>query len=157
MHRPFALAVLILAAAACGGESPERQAARRDARRASCVAEELRIRARDRLAELDTAVAVNQGTPLESVTFSAHQFAAAYQTAVDNHARDLAYRDSALRVEEAADSARYAAEGAKWRLAPAEAGSVEANAQSRLQSDMADALANPNHPCNLEAAGGAAQ
>lgn len=152
MQRPLALAAaLILAAAACGGESPERQAARRDARRAACVAEELRIRARDRLAKLDTAVATNEGTPLESVTFSAHRFAAAYQTAVDNHARDLAFRDSALRVEAKEDSTRFAAEAARWRLPTAAAGSVEANAQERLQADMAEALANPNHPCNLEA------
>ena len=60
-----ALALLLTASALACGESKGRKAARQLARRNSCIAAELALDAKERLAALDTAVISAQGTPLE--------------------------------------------------------------------------------------------
>ncbi|HEX8905216.1 MAG TPA: hypothetical protein VF771_10265, partial [Longimicrobiaceae bacterium] len=90
-----AAAVLACAALAACGESKEKKEARAQARRTSCVASELALQAKERLAALDTQVVRMQGTPLEQVSVAGHAFAAVYK----------AYADASSRAADLADSA----------------------------------------------------
>jgi hypothetical protein len=145
------LALLLLAAAALSaacGESPARKAGREQARRTSCVAAELALTAKERLAGLDTQLVVVQGGPFEQVTAASRQFAAAYQDYANAYSQSADLADSAAYAGESRDSARYAQEAERTRPAIPQAGTVPGNAYARFTSDMEAALANPDHPCN---------
>lgn len=142
-----AAAVLALLALAACGESKARKEAQAQARRSSCVAAELALQAKERLASLDTEVVRVQGTPIEQVTRAAHVFAAAYKQYADaaSQAADLA--DSAAWARSGTDSARWAAQSQRAKPAAPQPG-VAQNAAARYDSDVREALANPDHPCN---------
>jgi len=145
------LALLLLAAAAISaacGESPARKAARDQARRTSCVAAELALTAKERLAGLDTQMVVVQGGPFEQVTAASRQFAAAYRDYANAYSQSADLADSASYARESSDSVRYAQEAQRARPAIPQAGTVPGNAYGRFRSDMEAALANPDHPCN---------
>ena len=139
-------AALALLLAACGekGETPEQ----REVRRAACIADELALSARVRLANLDTAVAQARGTPLEAVTSAGYEFARAYAEHANRVARETAYLDSAAHAPEKEDSTRFAQQAAGLRTRAPAAGSVESNAIERWREDYVVASGNPDHPCN---------
>jgi len=142
-----ALALLVAAQAACG-EGAGRKAARALARRNSCIASELALDAKERLASLDTAVVASQGTPLERATLASHMFVSAYKAWADASSRAADYTDSASVARSREDSVKFAgmADQARPRAVPA--GSVEANAAASYNSDFSRAFGNPDHPCN---------
>lgn len=145
------LALLLLAAAATSaacGETPARKASRDQARRTSCVAAELALSAKERLAGLDTQMVVVQGGPFEQVTTASRQFAAAYQDYANAYSQSADLADSAAYAGESRDAARYAQEAQRARPAIPQAGTVPGNAYGRFTRDMEAALANPDHPCN---------
>ena len=147
MPRLIPLALCALAAlAACDRETPQERAARRDAARAACVADELALRAVERLASLDTLLAVQGPNP---ITESAHAFATAYRRYAEARERQTELMDSAAAVSSREDSARLAAEALSALPRPVP-GTVEGNAAQSFERDMAQALANPDHPCNVE-------
>ena len=142
-------AAFLLLAAACGerGETPEQ----RETRRAACIADELALQAKVRLANLDTALAQARGTPLENVTVSGHTFATAYAAFANRRLGETANMDSAARAANKADSVRYAGKAEPFRDARFAPGSVEANAADRWLQDFTAAAGNPDHPCNRAA------
>lgn len=144
---PALLASAVLLSA-CGGESPEKRAARHDVRRTLCVAEELSLQAKERLASLDTVLAGARGTPMESTVAAAYQFAFAMKAHADSAMRSAAYMDSSMTARADEDSARYAALAIRTRPPAARANTVEENAAVRYSREMAAALGNPAHPCN---------
>ena len=148
MTRPLSVLLALAFVTAACGESEEVKSARRDARRTSCIAQELALQAKERLAKLDTTVATSQGGPMEQVTLAAHHFASALKERADAFARSAAYTDSAAHVRSQEDSVRYAGLAAQSRPGAPAAGTVEGNVAERYSQDMAAAFANPDHPCN---------
>ncbi|HEX6751536.1 MAG TPA: hypothetical protein VF092_29860 [Longimicrobium sp.] len=144
-----AAAVLACAALAACGESEARKEARAQARRSSCVASELALEAKERLASLDTQVVRMQGSPLEQVTNASHLFAAAYKSYADAKSRAADLADSAAVARSKNDSVRLAGESQRARP-PAPQPGVQQNAAERFEADMREALANPDHPCNKQ-------
>lgn len=146
--RMAALALLLCASAAACGENQGRAAARQLARRNSCIAAELALDAKERLASLDTAVVASQGTPLEQATVASHVFVTAYKAWADASSRSLDFADSASYARSRQDSVRLAqmAEQARPKAVPA--GTVEANAAKSYDADFTRAFGNPDHPCN---------
>jgi hypothetical protein len=143
-------ALALLALAACGGDKA-REASRSLARRNSCVAAELALNAKERLASLDTAVARATGTPMQQVTEASWQFAATYKAWADaaSHSADLA--DSAAWAGNRADSTRWAGEALASRPTAAPNDRLAANAAATFNQDVTRALGNPDHPCNQAA------
>ena len=142
---PAAAAALLLLAAC---ENKARTAARQLARRNSCVAAELALDAKERLAALDTAVVVAQGTPMEQVTAASRTFAAAYRQWADAVSQGADYADSAAVARSREDSLRYAQLAAQARPRGVSPGTVEGNAAARFNDDFSRAFGNPDHPCN---------
>jgi hypothetical protein len=144
---PGAAALLLVSLAACGDDDA-RQAGRQLARRNSCVAAELALNAKERLASLDTAVARANGTPLQQVTEASWQFAATYKAWADaaSHSADLA--DSAAYARSSTDSTRWAGEAVRTRPVAAPGDPLAANAATTFSGDVTQALGNPDHPCN---------
>jgi hypothetical protein len=145
-----ALLLLVPTLAACGRESPEKRAARRDARRTACIADELALQAKERLAYRDTALARARGTPVEAISAASYRFAFAMKLHADAALKTAAYQDSALAARSREDSARYAGIAERARPLPPEPGSVEANVVQRYEEELAAAFGNPAHPCNQE-------
>ena len=143
---PAAAAALLLLAAC--GEDRGRVAARQLVRRNSCIASELALDAKERLASLDTAVAVAQGTQMEQVTVASRTFAAAYRQWADAVSRGSDYADSAAFARSHEDSVRFARQAAQARPRPVDRGTVEGNAAARFNDDFSRAFGNPDHPCN---------
>ena len=143
----MAAAVLACAALAACGESAARREAREQARRTACVASELALDAKVRLAALDTEVVRMQGSPLQQVTEAGHLFAGAYKTYADAASRAADLADSAANAGSRDDSVRLAGEARRARP-PAPRPGVEQNAAERFNADLQQALANPDHPCN---------
>ena len=143
---PAAAAALLLLAAC--GENRARAAARQLARRNSCVAAELALDAKERLASLDTAVTTTEGGPMEQVTVAGHTFAAAYKQWADAASRVADYADSAAFARTRDDSLRYARISEQARIRPGAPGTVQGNAVASYNQDVARAFANPDHPCN---------
>lgn len=139
--------VALLALSACG-ESKARTATRALARRNSCVAAELALDAKERLASLDTARAKAEGTALAQMTEAGYTYAAAYKAWADAASRAADLEDSAVTAPSSADSARYAQESATARPRVAAPGTTEANAALQYSRDVTRALGNPDHPCN---------
>jgi hypothetical protein len=137
-----------LALAACERESPEKRAARQVTARTRCVAEELALQAKERLATLDTVLANARGTPMEQMAASTYSFAFALRQHADAAARSAALMDSAMAVRSAEDSTRLANAAMQARPGAAAPGSVEANVAARYTREISAALGNPNHPCN---------
>jgi hypothetical protein len=142
-----ALALLLASPAACG-EDRGRQAARRLARRNSCIASELALDAKERLAALDTAIVTARGTPLEQATIASHTFVAAYKAWADASSRSADFADSAVYARSRADSTSFARQADQARPRAVPAGTVEANAAASYNADFARAFGNPDHPCN---------
>jgi len=143
---PTAAAALLLLAAC--GENKARAAARQLARRNSCVAAELALDAKERLAALDTAMAGAQGGPMEEVTVAGHTFATAYKQWADAASQSADYADSAAFATSRDDSVRYARMSDQARIRPGAPGTVQGNAVASYNEDVARAFANPDHPCN---------
>jgi len=143
---PAAAAALLLLAAC--GEDRGRVAARQLARRNSCITSELALDAKERLASLDTAMAVAQGTPMEQVTTAGRAFAAAYREWADAVNRSADYADSATHARARPDSLRFARMSEQARPRPVDRGTVAGNAAARFNSDFTQAFNNPDHPCN---------
>jgi hypothetical protein len=143
---------LLLAAAAAlllaGCQDRGRAAARQLARQNSCIAAELALGAKERLAALDTAVANAEGTPMEQVTRAGHTFAAAYRQWADAMYRTAELADSAAYARSREDSVRFARESEQARPRAVRQGTVEGNAVASYNQDVSRALANPDHPCN---------
>ncbi|HET7461307.1 MAG TPA: hypothetical protein VFJ82_08655 [Longimicrobium sp.] len=149
--RLIPVAALLLAAAAVSaacGESPARKAAREQARRNSCVAAELALSAKERVARLDTQLVANQESPMLAVLQASQQFAAAYQQYADAYSRSADLADSAAFARSREDSTSFAQQAQRVRPLLPPAGSVQGNAANRFTSDMQAAEANPDHPCN---------
>lgn len=145
------VAALLLAAAAATaacGESPERRAARDQARRTSCVAAELALTAKERLARLDTQMVVTQNSPMHQVLQASHQFASSYHTYAEGYSRSANLADSAAFAGSKEEAARLEQQAQATRPPLPAAGTVQANAAGRFTTDMQNALANPDHPCN---------
>jgi hypothetical protein len=138
---------MMLALAACGHDR-EKDAQRELARRNSCVAAELALQAKERLASLDTMLASTQGTPLQNATIASRTYAAAYKAWADAASRAADLADSAATADQADDSAKYARQSADARPRRSAAGSTEANAAQQYANDVTRALGNPDHPCN---------
>jgi hypothetical protein len=141
-----AASLAALALAACGHDR-SKDAGRELARRNSCVAAELALQAKERLASLDTMMASTQGTPLEQATAASRTYAAAYKAWADAASRAADLADSAATAGSADDSAKYARQSAEARPRPPAAG-TEANAARQYANDVTRALGNPDHPCN---------
>jgi len=139
-----AAAVLLLA----GCENRARTAARHLARQNSCIAAELALDAKERLAALDTAVATSEGTPMEQVTRAGHTFATAYRQWADGMSRTAELADSAAHARSKEDSVRLARQSEQARPRAPQPGTVEGNAVASYNQDVSRALANPDHPCN---------
>ncbi|HEV7586624.1 MAG TPA: hypothetical protein VGO40_00745 [Longimicrobium sp.] len=139
-----AAALLLLAGCADRGRAAARQLARRN----SCIAAELALDAKERLASLDTAVATAQGTPLEQVTVAGHAFAAAYRQWADASSRSADLADSAAFARSREDSVRLIRQSDEARPLPVAHGTVESNAAASFNQDFARAFGNPDHPCN---------
>ena len=142
-----AAAVLACAALAACCESAAKKEAREQARRTACVASELALDAKVRLAALDTEVVRMQGSPLEQVTVAGHLFAGAYKAYADAASRAAELADSAANAGSRDDSVRWAGQAQRARP-PAPHPGVEQNAAERFNGDLQEALANPDHPCN---------
>jgi fructoselysine-6-P-deglycase FrlB-like protein len=142
-----AVVLLAVVAAACG-ESAERKAAKDLARRNSCVAAELALTAKERVARLDTQVVVTQGGPFERITVAGREFAASYKTFADAFSRSADYADSAAFARSRADSLRFARMADSVRPVVSPAAGMERNSAVRFTEDMRVALSNPDHPCN---------
>lgn len=147
MTRSVSILLALVLLAACG-ESEEVKSARRDAQRTSCIAQELALQAKERLAKLDTTVAASQGSPMEQVTLAAHRFASALKERADAFALSAAYQDSAASARSSEDSVRYAGLATQHRPGAPAAGTVEGNVAERYAQDLAAAFGNPDHPCN---------
>jgi hypothetical protein len=143
---PAAAAALLLLAAC--GENQARAAARQLARRNSCVAAELALDAKERLAALDTAVAGAEGGPMQQVTVAGRDFAAAYRQWADAASQSADYADSAAFAGSREDSVRFARLSEQARIRPGAPGTVQGNAVASYNQDVARAFANPDHPCN---------
>jgi hypothetical protein len=143
----MAAAVAACAALAACGESEARKQAREQARRTACVASELALQAKERVASLDTQVVRMQGSPLEQVTVAGHLFADAYKAYADASSRAADLADSAANARSRDDSVRYAQQSRR-ALPPAPNPGVQQNAADRFNGDLREALANPDHPCN---------
>jgi len=138
-----AAAALLLAAC----EDRGRAAARQLARQNSCIAAELALDAKERLAALDTALATSAGTPVEQVTQAGHTFATAYREWADAMYRTAELADSAAHARSREDSVRFARQSEEARPRAPRQG-VEGNAVASYNQDVSRALANPDHPCN---------
>lgn len=143
---------LLLAAAAAlllaGCQDRGRAAGRQLARQNSCIAAELALDAKERLAALDTAVATAEGTPMEQVTRAGYTFAAAYRQWADAMSRAADYADSAAHARSRDDSVRFARLSEQARPRAVRQGTVEGNAVASYNQDVSRALTNPDHPCN---------
>lgn len=148
--RLIPVAALLLAAAAVTacGESAARKAAREQARRNSCVAAELALSAKERVARLDTQLVANQQSPMLGVLQASYQFASAYKEYAEAYSRSADLADSAAFARSRGDSTNLAQQAQRARPALPPAGSVPGNAANRFTSDMQAAEANPDHPCN---------
>jgi hypothetical protein len=149
------LLVLPALLAACGGdpgESPERREARVAAARSSCVAEELTIRARENLANLDTLAAASGG--IGPGMQAIYQYASVYRDFAENRSSALAYVDSAASARTPGDSARYAGKAAQFGVRRAEPGTLEGNVAEEWQRSFNTARANPAHYCNTSVGNG---
>lgn len=151
--RIVALAAPLLLAAACG-EDKERVASRNLARRSSCLAAELALDAKERLAALDTAVAGAEGTPLEQATIASHAFVTAYRAWADATVISADAADSAANARSPEDSLRWARASEQARPKPVPRGTVEGNAAESYNQDFARRFSNPDHPCNKAVAEG---
>jgi hypothetical protein len=143
-----AVVLALLALAACNRESPEKRSARQVTTRTRCVAEELALQAKERLAKLDTVLAQARGTPMEQTVAAGYGFAFALREHADAAARSAALMDSAMAARAGEDSTRLANAAMQARPAAPAPGSVEANAAARYTQEISAALGNPNHPCN---------
>jgi hypothetical protein len=151
MAKHLTLALIALLALGACGDSKARKEARQLARRNSCVAGELALDAKERLASLDTAAVAAQGGALQQVTEASWQFANAYKAWADAVAASADLADSAAFARSRADSLRLAGEAARSRPLPPAPGSLIANASAQYNEDVTKALGNPDHPCNKPA------
>ena len=140
------LLVSSLALAACG-DDPARTQARKIARRNSCVAAELALQAKEKLASLDTASVSAEGGPLQQAVAATRTFAATYRAWADANSRAMDLADSAAFARSRQDSLRLAREaGAARPTAPRD--QVQMNAMRSYTHDFDRAANNPDHPCN---------
>lgn len=146
-----AAALLALPAllAACGGgsdESPQRREARVAAARNACVAEELTIRARENVANLDTLAAAGGG--IAAGMRAVYEYAAVYRNFAEMRSSALAYVDSAMSSGTPADSTRYMQRATQFVVRPAEPGTLDGNVAEEWQRSFTSTRADPAHYCN---------
>lgn len=147
------VALLLLVPAGWGCDrnprpDPAREAARREAFVATCVAEELVLRARENVRDLEGLAGPDSSGPLGRTGRAAAAFAGAYRDYAEARFAAAVYADSAANAGSAADSARFAARGQGYALSPPEPGTMEANVDRAYARNAAELRANPNHPCN---------
>ncbi len=147
----LALPALLAACEGGSGESPERREARVAAARNACVAEELTIRARENLANLDTLAAAGGGAAV--AMRAVYEFASVYRNFAENRSAALAYVDSAASARTPADSTRYAGKAAQFVVRRGEPGTLDGNVAEEWQRSFATARANPAHYCNTSIGG----
>jgi hypothetical protein len=142
----LALPALLAACEGGPGESPERREARVAAARNACVAEELTIRARENLANLDTLAAASGG--VAAAMQAVYEYASVYRNFAENRSSALAYVDSAVSARTPADSTRYAQKAAQFVVRRGEPGTLDGNVAEEWQRSFTTARANPAHFCN---------
>ena len=145
----LAVPALLALTAACeggSGESPERREARVAAARNACVAEELTIRARENLANLDTLAAASGG--IAAGMQAVYEYAAVYRNFAEMRSSALAYVDSAVSARTPADSTRFAQKAAQFVVRPAEPGTLDGNVAEEWQRSFTRTRTNPAHYCN---------
>ncbi|HEU0012366.1 MAG TPA: hypothetical protein VFQ45_01710 [Longimicrobium sp.] len=151
MRPTLAAALLLLTTLpACDrgdGLTTTQRQTRRDAVLGACIAEELLVEARSRLASLDTLLM--QSTTADMLR-APHEFARVYATFADVRAHETAYVDSAYRAGSSADSARFTRQAASFRISTPPPGSVEANVAEQYARDFQRARGNAYHPCNVQ-------
>lgn len=141
-----ALLALLAACEGGSGESPERREARVAAARNACVAEELTIRARENLANLDTLAAAGGG--IAPGMQAVYEYAAVYRNFAEMRSSALAYTDSAVSARTPADSTRFARRAAQFVVRPAEPGTLDGNIAEEWQRSFTRTRTNPAHYCN---------
>lgn len=151
MSRTLPAAALLAALlAACGdrGPTPEQEEARRNARLDACVAEALSMRARSRLATLDSLLMQSQSRGAVPALVSApHKFAQVYATYADLRAHETAYRDSAFNAPSKEDSTRYERMASEFRVTRPSPESLEENVIRDYVRDFALSRGDPDHGC----------
>jgi hypothetical protein len=150
----FSLLILLTACGEWGRKVPEEvTAARKEATRRACIANQLSQKSDDEVKTLEqtaglAAPAVGQNVP-QSAAAAALAFARAYNQHAQLRTAAYAQVDSALNYSPApADSARHAANAAKFELSAPEPGSVEANVIENYEQRFAAVYNDPRHPCN---------
>lgn len=142
------LLVLALLVAGCDREPApsaeeiaRRDVARRGTALEACIAEELALRARETVADLERFA---PGT-------GPYQFAAVYRDRAELRLLAAALADSAANAGSAADSARLARRSAEFAPPRPSGGTVEANVAESYARDAARIRSTPAHPCNRSA------
>jgi hypothetical protein len=143
------LLALVLAATACG-EPAARKALRHEAHRTACIAEDMAIDAKVKLATIDTANVSAAGGPMEQLNHALHDYATAYRAYADARLAQLAWADSAAATKSSEDSARFAGMSQQARLPVPAPQSVQANVAEAYEKELRASLDNPDHPCNKE-------
>ena len=156
MRTPALLCVFLLLTG-CGvfgdREPDEQTATRQEAMRRACIANELSQKSDDELKTLQQTTGEIGGAMGARLPQSAASAALAFARAYNQHAmlRTAAYAqvDSALNHSPTpTDSTRHAENAAKFELAAAEPGTVEANVISNYEQRFAVIYNDPRHPCN---------
>jgi hypothetical protein len=155
--RILSLLSLLLLLTACGewghGVPEEVAAARKEATRRACIANQLSQSSDEELKTLQQTTGMAAPSVGQNVPQSAATAALAFARAYNQHAqlRTAAYAqvDSALNYSPTpGDSARHAANAAKFELSAPEPGSVEANVIQNYEQRFAAVYNDPRHPCN---------
>lgn len=139
---------LLLPACERESEDPAPREASRAAARDACVAEDLVIEAREKLAALQPPD--GEGGEVPGVPGAARAYARVYREYAEVQTARLALADSTARARSPADSAHYARKAAAYSLSPPEPGTVEANVAQAYARDFNAIRANPAHFCNQE-------
>jgi hypothetical protein len=150
----LSLLLLLTACGEWGHKVPEEVAAnRKEASRRACIANQLSQTSDEEMKALQQTRGAQEPVVGTNVPQSAAAAALAFSRAYNQHAqlRTAAYAqvDSALNFSPTpADSARHAANAAKFELSAPEPGTVEANVIENYEQRFASVYNDPRHPCN---------
>jgi hypothetical protein len=160
MWKPVVLGGLLLVAAGCergpAEETAERRFYREAAHRQACAARILAERAEDDLELLTVSVGSHQpDDPIADLSRRASQAALGFGQVYARHAelRALAYAylDSATNhAKTAEDSTRFIQRANQFSVTAPVEGTIEANAITSYQANLAAFLADRDHPCNWD-------
>lgn len=156
MRKTLVLALLALTACDRGPEEvpPEVLAARQEASRRACVANEVLQRAADELATLQQAAQLGAGPAGElgrRAAGAALEYAQAYYQHAELRAAAVIQIDSAMsHSPTGADSLRHVRSAQQLSPRTPEPGTLEANVFTAYQQDFGSIYTDPDHPCNWE-------